>query len=109
MIKRRKVLNNAVSRSVENYATVKKNGVEVKRGIPTVKRKHDDGKVLDVKKDSVGVSIGSTLNMGDFQSLKVEVWHSSFVEQNESVEEAFNRVTNIVTDTLQKIVNDFKE
>lgn len=107
MVKRERCINSELSKQVKNSANIVKNGVEVKRGIPVIKEKK--GTIKDINNETVGVSIGSTLNMGDYQSLKVEVWYSSSVNKDETVEDAFNRVTNIVSETLVKVVNDYKE
>lgn len=57
----------------------------------------------------VGVSIGTTLNMGDYESLRVDVWLTDEVKEEESIQRAYERITGIVSETLQNIVEDYKE
>lgn len=55
----------------------------------------------------VGVSIGSTLNMENYESLRVDVWLSDVVAEGETFEQAYQRVTKIVDETLQEIVGQY--
>lgn len=55
----------------------------------------------------VGVSIGSTLNMENYESLRVDVWLTDNVQSDETVEQAYQRVTKIVNETLQSIVSQY--
>lgn len=45
--------------------------------------------------DRIGVSYGVTLNMGDFQSLRVESWAESTKRKDETSAEAFKRLYDI--------------
>jgi hypothetical protein len=45
--------------------------------------------------DKVGASFGVTLNMGDYQSLRIEFWAESTKREGESSRTAFERVYNI--------------
>ena len=77
----------------------------LKKGVP-----NDHSRRLDNSGNTVvGVSIGSTLNMGDYQSLRTDVWLSDTVNDGETVEQAYERVTKIVNDTLQEIVSTFSD
>lgn len=55
----------------------------------------------------VGVSIGSTLNMENYESLRADVWLTSPVEEGETVQQAYQRVTKIVDETLQEIIQQY--
>lgn len=57
----------------------------------------------------VGMSIGSTLNMENYESLRVDVWLSTPVEPGETVEQAYERVNAILDKTLQEVVNQYTE
>ena len=82
-----------------------KNQEVLKKGVP-----NDHSRRLDNSGNTVvGVSIGSTLNMGDYQSLRTDVWLSDTVNDGETVEQAYERVTKIVNDTLQEIVSTFSD
>ena len=77
----------------------------LKKGVP-----NDHSRRLDNSGNTVvGVSIGSTLNMGDYQSLRTDVWLSDTVNDGETVEQAYERVTKVVNDTLQEIVSTFSD
>lgn len=57
----------------------------------------------------VGVSIGSTLNMDNYESLRVDVWLTDEVKDSETIERAYERVTKIVSSVLGDIVSDYKD
>lgn len=46
--------------------------------------------------DRIGASFGVTLNMGEYQSLRVEAWAESTRRSGEEVEDAFKRLYDIV-------------
>ena len=46
--------------------------------------------------------------MGDYESLRVDVWLTDTVAPKETVEQAYARVVQIVDSTLQEIVNQYK-
>ena len=50
----------------------------------------------------VGVSKGVTLNMGDYESMRIDVWLSDFVKDGESIESAEQRVASMVDNCLDK-------
>lgn len=57
----------------------------------------------------VGVSIGSTLNMENYESLRVDVWLSDTVQPGETVQQAYDRISATVDTTLQKMVSQYTE
>ena len=54
----------------------------------------------------VSVSLGFTKNMGDFESLRVDVGLSSDKMDDETTAEAFNRVKNFVKAALMEAVTE---
>lgn len=91
--------NSSVTKGTSNSQTV------LKEGIPNDhSRKHHSNNNAPI----VGVSIGSTLNMGDYESLRADVWLTDEVREGETVAQAYQRVTSIVDETLQNIVNQYK-
>ena len=103
-----KSLKKSLSEQAEENASVTKgtsnNQTVLKEGKPNDhSRKHLDGDT-----PTVGISIGTTLNMGDYESLRVDVWLTDNVHSNESVQQAYERVVSVVDDTLQGIVNQYK-
>ena len=68
--------------------------------------KHGEKKIPN---KSVGINLGVTLNMGDYESLRVDVWLTDTVSENETTEQAYNRVVKVVDSTLNDIVNQYQE
>lgn len=53
---------------------------------------------------TIGMSKGITKNMGDFESLRVDVWLVDYIQENETVEEASMRLSDILDATLVRVV-----
>lgn len=104
-----KSLKKSLSEQASDNATVtkgtSKNQTVLKEGIPN---DHSRKKHSCTGAPIVGVSIGSTLNMGDYESLRADVWLSDEVHEGETVQQAYQRVTAIVDETLQEIVSQYK-
>ena len=65
-------------------------------------RKHLDGET-----PVVGVSIGITKNMDNYESLRADVWLTDKKQDNETLEEAYSRVAKITSEVLQEIVGEY--
>ena len=103
-----KSLKKSLSQQAEENSTVtrgtSKNQKVLKEGVPNDhSRKH-----LNNDFPTVGVSIGTTLNMGDYESLRVDVWLSDKVSDTETLEQAYARVVQAVDSTLQEIVSQYQ-
>ena len=103
-----KSLKKSLTEQAKENATVKKGTSKeqtvLKEGVPNDhSRKH-----LDTDTPTVGVSIGTTLNMGDYESLRVDVWLTDKVAPKETIEQAYARVVQTVDSTLQEIVSQYK-
>ena len=103
-----KSLKKSLSQQAEENSTVtrgtSKNQKVLKEGVPNDhSRKH-----LNNDFPTVGVSIGTTLNMGDYESLRVDVWLNDKVSDTETVEQAYARVVQTVDNTLQEIVSQYQ-
>mgnify|MGYP004505731269 FL=1 len=103
-----KSLKKSLSQQAEENARVtkgtSKNQTVVKEGVPNDHtRKHQCG-----DRPVVGVNIGSTINMENYESLRADVWLSDTVQPNESIEQAYERVTNIVAKILEHIVETYQ-
>lgn len=57
----------------------------------------------------VGISIGSTLNMENYESLRVDCWLTDTVHDGETFEEAYNRIRGIAENTLQETIKAYTE
>lgn len=103
-----KSLKKSLSEQAQENVTVtkgtSKNQTTLREGKPSEhSRKHLDGDV-----PVVGISIGTTLNMGDYESLRVDVWLTDKVAENETTTQAYARVVKTVDETLQEIVSQYK-
>ena len=103
-----KSLKKSLTQQAEENSTVtrgtSKNQRVLKEGVPNDhSRKH-----LNDEFPTVGVSIGTTLNMGDYESLRVDVWLSDKVSDTETLEQAYARVVQAVDSTLQEIVSQYQ-
>lgn len=49
-----------------------------------------------------GMSKGCTLNMGEFESMRIDVWLTSEVLEGESIKEAYARVEEILDEVLEE-------
>lgn len=53
----------------------------------------------------VGVSKGVTLNMGDYESMRIDVWASDFIKDNETISQAETRIAREIDALLEKECN----
>lgn len=106
-LKNKSLKKSLSEQAVENASVTKgtsKNQTTFKEGKPN----DHSSKHFNKELPTVGVSIGTTLNMGDYESLRVDVWLTDTVSDNETVEQAYARVVKTVDKTLQEIVNQYK-
>lgn len=94
-------------RAVENTTVTKgtsKNQSTLKQGVPNDhSRKHMSDTPV------VGVSIGITKNMDNYESLRVDCWLTDAVSEGETIEQAYERVVAVVDKTLQDTVSSYIE
>lgn len=97
------LVSTAKKNAVVSVGTNKNGIVELKKGVPNEhSRKHLDGDI-----PVVGVSVGITKNMDNYESLRADVWLTDKVQDDESVQEAYSRVSRVVSEVLQEIVEEF--
>lgn len=60
-------------------------------------------------KTSVSVTLGYTLNLGNFQSLRVDIGCTDFLHEGEDQSAAMERVYKFVEDTVIKKVDEAKK
>lgn len=90
----------------------KRNGYEtVKEGVPLDHdTKHKTAKKpVSFEGQQFGMSKGCTLNMGEYESLRVDCWLSDTVRENETVREAFTRVEAVLDEVLEEVALNAKE
>lgn len=100
--KLKKSLSEQAEKNTQVTKGTSKNQTVLKEGVP-----NDHSRKHHSSSPTVGVSIGSTLNMGDYESLRVDVWLTDDVQPNETVAQAYQRVTAVVDETLQNIVQQY--
>lgn len=57
---------------------------------------------------TVGVAVGTTLNMDNYESLRVDVWISDEVQDGETIEAAYDRLRGVISNQLVETVAEFK-
>lgn len=108
-----------VKKSVDKKAkeTVKRNtGIRMTKS-GEVADKNDGAYVSQANKESesfrnpevVGMNIGVTLNMDNYESCRIDVWYSDKVQKNETVEKALDRVQKVVEERLEEISSEYRE
>lgn len=103
-----KSLKKSLSEQAVENATATKGKPNDRTTLKEGKPSEHSRKHLDSEVPVVGVSIGTTLNMGDYESLRVDVWLTDKVQSKETTQQAYERVVSVVDETLQSIVNQYK-
>jgi hypothetical protein len=60
-------------------------------------------------KPSITVTLGYTLNLGNFQSLRVDIGFNDFVRENEDNNSALDRIYKFVEDKVIEKVDEAKK
>ena len=63
---------------------------------------------MENDKTKVNVALGYTLNLGNFQSLRIDIGVEDSLRNEEHVEDAFNRVYSFVENKLIDKINEAK-
>lgn len=63
----------------------------------------------EAKETTVGINLGITKNMDNYESLRVDCWLSDTVKENETVDQAYARIIGVVDKTLQDVVASYIE
>jgi hypothetical protein len=71
-------------------------------------REHLKGCEMENEQTRVKVSLGYTLNLGNFQSLRIDIGIDEDRRESESVSEAFERVYGFVEQKLIEKINEAK-
>ena len=109
MALKNKKLQKDLEKKAEENTTVTKGTSKSQKTLKEGKPNDHSRKHLDYETPTVGVSIGTTLNMGDYESLRVDVWLTDKVQNDETVQQAYERVVKTVDETLQGIVSQYKD
>lgn len=100
-------LKNSLKAKAKENTTVtqgtRKESITLKQGNPNDhSRKHLEGEV-----PVVGVSVGITKNMDNYESLRADVWLTDKVAEGEYVISAYARVSKVCSEVLQEIVSEY--
>jgi len=60
------------------------------------------------QQDRVMVHFGKKMNLGNYESMDIQVSLSTYAEKNETLKEAFDRAADFVTKQWKYIENDMK-
>jgi hypothetical protein len=63
---------------------------------------------MENESTKVNVALGYTLNLGNFQSLRIDIGIEDSRRDGETVSEAFERIYNFVETKLEEKVNESK-
>jgi hypothetical protein len=66
-------------------------------------------KQMENETTKVNVTLGYTLNLGNFQSLRIDLGVVDSRRDGENIEEAFNRIYSFVEDKLITKINEAKD
>lgn len=76
--------------------------VDIKKGTPL----DQSLKKIPQERERFGVSKGVTKNMDNYESLRVDVWLSDTVQEDETVQEAFYRVSVLLDEVMEEVIKD---
>lgn len=109
------VAENSLKKTAEENTTVtkgtSKNQKTMKQGNPNDqhRKQNNTGAEISTDRTVVGVNVGITKNMDNYESLRVDCWLTDTVKEGETVEQAYNRILGIVDSQLQNTVNSYIE
>lgn len=104
---------NSLKKKAEENTTVtkgtSKNQKTMKQGNPSDhhRKQNNTGADVDTDRTVVGINVGITKNMDNYESLRVDCWLTDTVKEGETVEQAYNRILGIVDNQLQNTVNSY--
>lgn len=55
-----------------------------------------------------GMSLGCTLNMGDYESFRIDCWLSDTIQEGETVEQAFLRVQSVLENQVEEVSAQYR-
>lgn len=93
--------NAALKKAAKKNITIKRNNQVIKEGIPL---DHDVKHDIPRNRRTVGMNKGITRNMGDFESLRVDVWLTDEVGECESLQDALYRIETVLDEVLESAV-----
>ena len=101
MALKKKSLKEIASDNTQVTKGTSNNQEVLKEGIP------NDHSIKHLSTKIVGASVGITKNMENYESLRVDCWLTDTVKENETVEQAYERILGIIDKTMQDTVNSY--
>ena len=102
MALKKKSLKEIASENTQVTKGTSNNQEVLKEGTP------NDHSIKHLTNDRVvGASVGITKNMDNYESLRVDCWLTDTVKENETVEQAYERILGIIDKTMQDTVNSY--
>lgn len=109
------VAENSLKKKAEENTTVtngtSSNKRTLKEGNPSYhhRKQSNTGADLEKKNTVVGMNVGITKNMDNYESLRVDCWLTDTVKEGETVEQAYERILGVIDNQLQNTVNSYLE
>lgn len=98
----------SLKQQVEENTTVtkgtKSNQQTLKQGVP-----NDHHRKQQCEGQTVGVNLGITKNMDNYESLRVDCWGTDVVQPGETMEQAYERLIGVVDSVLRDTVQSYIE
>ena len=101
MALKKKSLKEIASENTQVTKGTSNNQEVLKEGTP------NDHSIKHLSTKIVGASVGITKNMENYESLRVDCWLADTVKENETVEQAYERILGIIDKTMQDTVNSY--
>ena len=101
MALKKKSLKEIASDNTQVTKGTSNNQEVLKEGTP------NDHSIKHLSTKIVGASVGITKNMENYESLRVDCWLTDTVKENETVEQAYERILGIIDKTMQDTVNSY--
>lgn len=103
----------ALKKKAESNTTVVKRNSDksedvLKKGV-YVDTKSKLGNPSTQSETIIGLSVGSTLNMDNYESLRVDCWISDTVKDGETTEQAYDRLRSVLSEQFVKTVEEYRE
>lgn len=100
---RKKSLEQKVEENTSSSIGTKKDAKVIKEGTPC---DHSDIHNINKNPKTVGVAVGATFNMGDFNSFRVDCWLTDELQEGETQEEGLQRLAEICKLQVQKQIEE---
>ena len=101
MALKKKSLKEIASDNTQVTKGTSKNQEVLKDGTP------NDHSIKHLSTKIVGASLGITKNMDNYESLRVDCWLTDTVADNETVEQAYERILGVIDKTMQDTVSSY--